>query len=385
MKHIVIRNVGPVKNADLELGQVNVITGMQGSGKSCVLKIACYCSWVEKRLEMSQNVNGFGKGSAFADLLTEYYNMQGYVKENSYIAYESSCLRFWYDHSIKKFEMKWKSSRWNYKRPKVSYVPADRNLVAAIPAWGSVALDRNMLEFMSDWDKARKCVKREDDFMHLGLTYQYDTATGTDAVILQDGKTLTLKASSSGIQSLLPMLVHLDYLTQGQYTDLSSQIKYEDKEERKNLRSAIYKHFCPKNQNDVVAESVTIDGFDYGFSDKKQADKFEQTYNRFVKVDHSEVFLEEPEDNLFPSTQCQFVNWLVEASERHGDMLFVATHSPYVLNQLVKLDPKDLRVFFTHETEGCEHEYSVRMLTNEEVREMYDNGVDIFFNFEMYV
>ena len=82
MKHIVIRNVGPVKNADLELGQVNVITGMQSSGKSCVLKIACYCSWVEKRLEMSQNVNGFGKGSAFADLLTEYYNMQGYVKEN---------------------------------------------------------------------------------------------------------------------------------------------------------------------------------------------------------------------------------------------------------------------------------------------------------------
>ena len=42
-------------------------------------------------------------------------------------------------------------------------------------------------------------------------------------------------------------------------------------------------------------------------------------------------------------------------------------------------------VFFTHEAVGGEQGYSVRTLTSEEVREMYDNGVDIFFNFEMYV
>jgi len=385
MKHIVIRNFGPIKDADLELGKVNVITGMQSSGKSCVLKIACYCSWVEKRLEMTQKVNGFSKDSAFVDLMIEYYNLTGYVKEDTYIEYESSFLQFWYDHSIKKFDLKWKGNRWNYRRPKVSYVPADRNLVAAIPAWSEVVIDRNMLEFMSDWDKARRSVKKEENFLNLGLTYQYDIVSGTDSVILKNGKPLSLKASSSGIQSLLPMLVHMDYLTHGLYQDAPSQIKYEDKEERKNLRSTIYKKLYQKKQSDEIVESVSIDGFDYGFSEKKHAKRFEKIFNHFIKVDHCEIFLEEPEDNLFPPTQCQLVNWLMDAIEEHNDLLFIATHSPYVLNQLVKLNPNEFCVFFTHEAVGGEQGYSVRTLTSEEVREMYDNGVDIFFNFEMYV
>ena len=47
MKHLVIRNLGPLKEADIELKRINVIIGSQSSGKSCVLKTACYCTWVE--------------------------------------------------------------------------------------------------------------------------------------------------------------------------------------------------------------------------------------------------------------------------------------------------------------------------------------------------
>mgnify|MGYP002444764269 CR=1 FL=1 len=50
MKHLVIKNFGPIRSADLQLGQVNVLIGMQSSGKSCVLKTACYCTWVENVL-----------------------------------------------------------------------------------------------------------------------------------------------------------------------------------------------------------------------------------------------------------------------------------------------------------------------------------------------
>lgn len=385
MKHIVIQNFGPIKEAVLDLGAVNVITGMQSSGKSCVLKIACFCSWVEKRLEMTQKVNGFGKGSAFIDLLMEYYNMQGYVKDDTYIEYESSYIKFWYDHSAQRFDNQWKGSRWNYRRPKVSYVPADRNLVAAIPAWGGVAIDRNMLEFMSDWDKARKCVKCENNFLNLGLTYQYDAASGVDSVILRNGKPLSLKASSSGIQSLLPMFVHMDYLMSKQYDHVTTQLKYEDKEERKNLRSLMYQELFAKNQGDDAVASVTIDGYDYTFSDEKLAKQFEEKYNSYIKADHCEIFLEEPEDNLFPPTQCQFVNWLMDKREVHDDVLFIATHSPYVLNQIIKLAPDQMRVFFMYNAEGDELEYRVRTLNEDEVREIYDNGVDMFFNFEMYV
>lgn len=170
IRHLVIKNFGPIRNADLQLGQVNVLIGMQSSGKSCVLKTACYCTWVEKRLELSQKVNGFGNGSSFIDIMTSYYQMAGYVHPDTYIEYETGHVFFSYSHSEKKFTMRWKNAHWNYKRPKVSYVPADRNLVASIPGWSFLPLDGNMLDFMSDWDRARKFVKSEENFLNLGMS-----------------------------------------------------------------------------------------------------------------------------------------------------------------------------------------------------------------------
>lgn len=360
---------------------------MQSSGKSCVLKTACHCAWVEKRLELTQNINGFGSGSTFIDVMAKYYNMTGYVRENTYIEYESNHLIFSYNHSDRAFDMKWKSGHWNYRRPKVSYVPADRNLVAAIPGWSSLSLDDNMLEFMSNWDKARRFVKKENNFLSLGMSYVYDSMSNDDKIQLEDGKPLMLKESSSGIQSLLPMYVLLDYMTNGQYYDENTKISYEQKEERRYLLSTIYRRLYKKTlqESNVGEEIVSIDGVDYSFPEKKHAKRFLQIYRKYIKVDHSEIFLEEPEDNLFPPTQSQFVNWLLDAVQAHNDMLFVATHSPYILNQAIKLDPKGLTVFFTHRAADGSSMYTVRQLNADEVREIYDNGVDMFFNFELYI
>lgn len=386
MRHLVIKNFGPIDSADIQLGRVNILIGMQSSGKSCILKTACYCTWVEKRLELSQKVNGFGNGSTFIDIMTDYYQMAGYVHPDTYIEYETNHLRFTYDHASKSFSMKWNPGHWNYKKTKVSYVPADRNLVAAIPGWSSISMDGNMIAFMSDWDKARKFVKNESDFLSMGLSYSYDSQSNTDKIQLEDGTHLKLRESSSGIQSLLPMYVHLDYLTQGQYEEDGAKISYEQREERKNLLSTIYANLYRKKvvQGEAI-KYVTIEGFDYAFSEDKYAKKFQQIYQRYTNVDHSEIFLEEPEDNLFPSTQCQFVNWILDKISAHNDMLFVATHSPYVLNQFIKMDPKGLSVMFTHQIEGNSRAFTVRQISEEEIHEIYDNGVDIFFNFEMYV
>lgn len=390
MKRLQIKNLGPIQEANIEIGQINVIIGLQSSGKSCVLKTACYCAWVEKRIELSQKINGFSKGRTFIDIMEKYHNMTGYVREDTYIKYETSHLWFSYDNSTQSFEMRWKSGHWNYKRTKVSYIPADRNLVAAIPGWGSLSLSDNMIEFMSNWDRARRYVKTEENFLDLGMSYMYDSMSNDDKIQLKNGKPLMLKESSSGIQSLLPMYVHLDYLTHGQYEDNNVKISYEQKEERKELLSILYHRLndykLQIGKNHIVRpETVTIEGFNFSFSNKETANRFQQSYFNYINTDHSEIFLEEPEDNLFPPTQCQFVNWLLEAIRAHNDLLFIATHSPYILNQLIKMSPKGLNVLFTHHTDKEQRMYSVRQLKENEVREIYDNGVDMFFNFELYV
>lgn len=357
MRRLRINNLGPIKEACLDLGRVNVIIGQQSSGKSCVLKTACYCAWVEKRLELTQNPELFDDVS-FIQVFSEYYNMSSYVQKDTYIEYETDYLKFQYMGSKREFRMEWKVDRWDYRRPKVSYIPADRNLVAAIPSWSSVPLDENLLEFMANWDKARKYVGVEKDILGLGMSYEFDKQSNTDTIRLSENHPLTLKESSSGIQSLIPMFVHLDYMTKGLYDD-GVKLTYEQKEERNALMEVLRSIKSP-------AEAATL-------------------FELYTRTDHSEIFLEEPENNLFPPTQCQFVDWLLEAVKDHDDMLFVATHSPYILNQLIKDDPKGLTVFFTHGVNNDAQLYTVRQLHDDEIREIYENGVDMFFNFEAYI
>ena len=80
------------------------------------------------------------------------------------------------------------------------------------------------------------------------------------------------------------------------------------------------------------------------------------------------------------------MNWLLDSVMGAGrkDTLFIATHSPYILNQLLKRRPKGMNLYFTHPV-SAEGMFDVKSLSEEEFGEIYDNGVDLFFNFEAYV
>lgn len=81
MRRLIIRNFGPIKEANLNFGRVNLITGLQSSGKSCILKTACYCSWVEKRLQLSQNMEEFKDSTSFIDVMMESQRIEDYIFE----------------------------------------------------------------------------------------------------------------------------------------------------------------------------------------------------------------------------------------------------------------------------------------------------------------
>ena len=53
MAQLIIKNIGPIKDVDITLNKVNVIIGPQSSGKSTINKIACYCTWVEKKVSLA--------------------------------------------------------------------------------------------------------------------------------------------------------------------------------------------------------------------------------------------------------------------------------------------------------------------------------------------
>lgn len=348
MKHLVIHNLGPLKEADVELKHINVIIGSQSSGKSCVLKTACYCTWVEKRIELTQTSDFFAKDGNFLKELERFHKLKGYIKPDTFISYESDYMAFSYDNATNTFKFEWKEGRWNYRRSKVTYIPAERNLVAAIPNWFQVKFaDDNIRDFMADWETARQATQEDITVLNLGVSYHYDANMKSDRVKVSDDVTLDFTNTSSGLQSVIPLFVHLSHIT---------KIRHDRIESFANLQ-----------ENSILLAKLDEE-------DKKDV------YTNYVHTHHCDIFLEEPEANLFPPTQSNLVEWLLNKTKGdHSSNLFIATHSPYILNAFMEKPDIDMALLYTRATDGL---MMVKVATEQDFQDIYDYGVDVFFNIE---
>jgi len=390
-KHLVIKNLGPLKEADIELGELNIVIGTQSSGKSCLLKMACYCTWVEKRIMLTQYDKPYEMDGQFIDEFVEYYKMWGYVKPDTFISYDSPFVKFHYDHKSKSFEYKISSIGWKYSRPKVSYVPSERNVVSIFPEYTSLPnMGTHIQDFMVDWSIARNANERENDILSLGLNYHYDKTKNLDIVETGDGQELELTNASSGVQSLLPLFVHMDFLTDGLYKDKNynlNNLPLDKANGIKMILDFLYGRIVSnvkESQKVPCIIRVNNQTFKYWFKNETDKKKFDGYVNRLLITNRTEIFLEEPENNLFPPTQTRLLDWLLDrtVNGKRSDTLFIATHSPYILTKLLERKRNDLHFFFTYQKEDGSY---VKTASDDDIQQIFDYGVDMFFSYESFL
>jgi len=385
MKRIKIREFGPIMKADILLQDVNVIIGEQSIGKSCVLKVSCFCTWVEKRIAIEQNAKRFEKNGVFIEELVNFHRLNGYVHDNTYIGYESDFIKFSYDNE-KGFSYEWKEKRWDYKRPKVSYVPAERNLVAVIPNWFEVkSVAENIQDFMADWSDARKSIENDKDILNLNVAYHYDEGSDMDYVKMKDGRFLPFTNVSSGLQSLIPLYVHLFNITSKKYREREDNSVKHKSEIEKLVNSLV--EFYGKNLGKTFIKNPkygTINqetGLEKEYIPNPEMNKWlMRMFLNISRIHHCEVFLEEPEENLFPPTQQLLMKALLNQIKRQeGNTLFISTHSPFILDILLEREQNDFGLFYIRYTENGSE---VKTATEADVQDMFEDGVDAFFNIE---
>ena len=73
MKKIKISNIGPLSNVNILLSRINLLIGPQSSGKSCILKIASFCAWTEKSIELNQSEKPFLSKDAINRNLVDFH------------------------------------------------------------------------------------------------------------------------------------------------------------------------------------------------------------------------------------------------------------------------------------------------------------------------
>lgn len=288
MRHLTIQNLGLIKEVDIELKRVTILIGSEFSDKTLVLKVAYFCDWLECQIALSQDPQKYSTPETIAKHLIGFHKLEGYMQDNTYIRYETDLLTFEYTGKSNQCQIQWAEpadKHNSYRCPKIAYIPAERNLAMILPNGYQVPTDGTTLnEFIKGWESAQQAFPEKEPILDLGISYQYKETEREGKLLMPDGKELNLSNESSGLQALVPMYLLIDYLTGKWYNE--------------------------PNQKAATQQTPS----------------------------HTNLYIEEPEAQLNPTTQKALVYWLVTQlnnQRAHGCML--TTQSPYLLTALNNL------------------------------------------------
>ncbi len=288
---LIIKNFGPIKNVELDLGRFNVLIGDQGTGKSTVAKllIAIQNTVFRELFNLPENLLQNEKTQLFFEH-SKTLAIQNYFYSNSEIYYWNDRYSFEYKNNnvyIKELIELSLAEKISYD---FTYIPAERVLVItladslyALMETGT-SLPKLFLRFGDKFVKARKEQSVFDFRSIIGVKYSHKD--NKDIIILPFDKEISIIDSSTGIQGNISLLTVFDSVTNSNGNNFS-------------------------NFKDVNKQS-------------------------------NYLVIEEPELDCFPETQFKLLKYLVEKLIVQGDFgknycknqLLITTHSPYVLTSL---------------------------------------------------
>lgn len=290
----------------IEITPLMLLIGRQSAGKSTFMKVLCFCRWIEKKVMVSTDdmVNQYTHYNRFIKELKQFHRLnEEYFTEDTELMYDGDNITIEYKGVNANAKILRKRSfadkRFNTK---LSYIPAERNLVSAIQNVDKTykATEQDVLfNFIYEWDEAKAPYTSEHPFQ-LAATggFSYVNKSGADVLLREDGVETPAFYASSGIQSVMPMDVMANYIT-----------------ERVGQNASLSMH----ERNEI---SKTDNGKSY----------------RRLSYQSAQLFIEEPEQNLYPESQklvvMSLVRSLKKALERGAErsMVVLTTHSPYVMS-----------------------------------------------------
>lgn len=102
-------------------------------------------------------------------------------------------------------------------------------------------------------------------------------------------------------------------------------------------------------------------------------------YKSAIESNHNKVIcFEEPEAHTFPPYISSIVNDIICSDD---NQFFITTHSPYVMSSLLESAGEDLAVYVVDMKDNAT---IVCRLSDVQLQEAYDNGMDMFYNIEAY-
>jgi hypothetical protein len=93
----------------------------------------------------------------------------------------------------------------------------------------------------------------------------------------------------------------------------------------------------------------------------------------------SALVFEEPEAHSYPPFISKVTQDIIQSDR---NQFFITTHSPYVVNDFLELPSDELAIYLVDFRNG---ETFVKRASDTEIQEMYEYGIDLFFNTETFL
>lgn len=329
MASIAVENIGPLKQTgQIDLKMVNLFIGKQSTGKSTLMKILCYCRWVEKKIMTGNDsvLSAYTHNNKFLKELMLFYRFnESAFSENSCVIYQGDCVTIYWDGTRNNARIErldhFEKERYNTK---LCFIPSERNLLSAIRN-----LDRSyrtsdldvLFNYILEWDETRDMYTRtEPKTLTVApvMEYYFDREKNTDMIRLKaTGKEFSTFYASSGIQSALPVEVLVDYIC-----GMAGKSAPVTKDELYDLLKKFLQRTPAENDSAVSAE------------------KMNDLPYHLINYQSVQLYIEELEQNLYPESQWELVRHIVSSIKKatettaFNSMLTLTTHSPYVLTAL---------------------------------------------------
>lgn len=320
---ILIQNIGPLREVYIEdIKTITLLIGESASGKSTLLKVLILMRYLYKMLnirtylkhaKISTSPFRLRIDKLLSDELKEALNGQSVIEYKVQMGEREYCIR--HDGSQrgnKKWQLVKQIAPQDLIFFKEAFVAETRNLIPQWQARGSSvrgkALDFYFQETFDDFMAATAAIS-EQKLGHLGFTMSVRRTTNGKQIYIapQDNRhaPIKLQHASSGIQNSASLLTNVRYF--------SREFSFQDAFKRSVLHYLL--------ESDKLA-------------------KFSPSIEWKDLPKHIHIHIEEPEISLYPEAQRALLDEMVrEVCHRpHEDGrqvgVMMATHSPYLLNQL---------------------------------------------------
>lgn len=323
MSKIRIKNFGPIKEGYLEndgwldVKKVTVFIGNQGSGKSTVAKLISCFMWVEKALirgDLKETISD----QVFIELI-EFHRLENYLEPITEIEYKGATYHLKLVGSSNTTKKTIEAIRLNNKAvklPKIMYVPAERNFLSSIENINKVSnlIVGSLQNYSVEFRNAQLAHKGKAIELPINNTKVIYDPNDDENYLEFEGKRLKLSHASSGFHSIVPLYWVMQYL-----------VDFVKQDEKKLLQSLSPDQTVRRNNELKELNSRLLTEEILRAREKEINEKYVCKY--LVSI------VEEPEQNLFPSSQRLLLNSLL-AYNNGNNMLVMTTHSPYLINYL---------------------------------------------------